>query len=136
MLKSWDVTSGPLPDPAEKRLAIEVEDHPLDYGDFEGTIPEGQYSGGSVMVWERGFWSPVGHKSAEEALRDGELKFMLGGTKLKGSCVLVRMKHDRADGNRNNWLLIKHRDDWARPGDNVEAKKKGLLDSIGTDQSA
>ena len=117
VFRSWAVTRGPSLDPAEKRLDVEVEDHPLDYGDFEGTIPEGQYGGGSVMVWDRGFWSPVGDKPAEEALSDGELKFILGGTKLQGSYVLVRMKRDRAGGSRTNWLLIKHRDEWARPGD-------------------
>ncbi len=124
VFKSWAVTRGPSLDPAEKRLAVEVEDHPLDYGDFEGTIPEGQYGGGTVMVWDKGFWSPVGDKSAEAALRDGELKFIMGGAKLKGSYVLVRMKHDRTGGNRTNWLLIKHRDEWAKPGDNGAVLKK------------
>lgn len=117
VFKSWAVTRGPSLDPAEKRLAVEVEDHPLDYGDFEGTIPKGQYGGGTVMIWDRGFWSPVGTESAAQALSDGELKFNIAGEKLKGSWVLVRMKHDRAGGERNNWLLIKHRDVWAKDGD-------------------
>lgn len=116
VFKSWAVTRGPSLDPAEKRLAVEVEDHPLDYGDFEGTIPKGQYGGGAVMVWDRGFWSPLGDKSVEQALSDGELKFNVAGEKLKGSFVLVRMKRDRTGGNRANWLLIKHRDQWAKPG--------------------
>lgn len=117
VFKSWAVTRGPSLDPAEKRLAVEVEDHPLDYGDFEGTIPKGQYGGGTVMVWDRGFWSPVGTQSASQALSEGELKFNIAGEKLKGSWVLVRMKFDRFGGERNNWLLIKHRDEWAKDGD-------------------
>ncbi len=117
VFKSWAVTRGPSLDPSEKRLAVEVEDHPLDYGDFEGTIPEGEYGGGTVMLWDRGFWLPEGDKSPEKALRDGDFKFVLAGTKLQGSWVLVRMKNDRMGGKRTNWLLIKHRDDYAKPGD-------------------
>ncbi len=117
VFKSWAVTRGPSLDPHVKRLAVEVEDHPLDYGDFEGTIPKGEYGGGTVMLWDRGFWVPEGDKSAEQALRDGELKFILAGEKLKGGWVLVRMRHDRDGGKRTNWLLIKHRDEWARAGD-------------------
>ena len=108
---------GPSLDPHDKRLAVEVEDHPLDYGDFEGTIPKGEYGGGTVMVWDRGFWMPEGSKSAAEQLRDGELKLVFAGQKLKGSWVLVRMKGDRFGGKRTNWLLIKHRDEWAKDGD-------------------
>ena len=115
VFKSWAVTRGPSLDPADKRLAVEVEDHPLDYGDFEGTIPERQYGAGTVMVWDRGTWTPE-QASAEEALRDGDLKFTLHGQKLKGSWVLVRMKHDRKGGSRVNWLLVKHRDGEAREG--------------------
>ncbi|MCC7252443.1 non-homologous end-joining DNA ligase [Hyphomicrobium sp.] len=117
VFKSWAVTRGPSRDPADKRLAVEVEDHPLDYGDFEGTIPKGEYGGGAVMVWDRGFWLPEGDKPAREALADGDLKILLAGTKLKGSWVLVRMKHDRMGGKRTNWLLIKHRDEYAKSGD-------------------
>src|SRR5450755_2140071 len=87
VFKSWAVTKGPSLDPGEKRLAVEVEDHPLDYGDFEGTIPQGQYGGGSVQLWDRGFWSPTGSKSAEEGLKSGDLKFTLYGERLKGSWV-------------------------------------------------
>ena len=116
VFKSWAVTKGPSLDPAEKRLAVEVEDHPLDYGDFEGTIPEGQYGGGTVLLWDRGYWEPEGKKSPQEALAAGDLKFRLDGTKLHGSWVLVRMRR-RENEKRNNWLLIKHRDEWARPGD-------------------
>lgn len=118
VFKSWAVTRGPSVDPKDKRLAVEVEDHPLDYGDFEGTIPKGQYGGGTVMLWDRGFWAPVGDKSPEQQLRDGELKFVLAGEKLKGSWVLVKMKNDRyGGGKRNNWLLIKHKDEGAHAGD-------------------
>ncbi len=113
VFKSWAVTRGPSLDPHDKRLAVEVEDHPLDYGDFEGTIPKGQYGGGTVMIWDRGFWMPEGDMSPQEGLRKGDLKFILAGEKLQGSWVLVRMKRDRERGKRTNWLLIKHRDDYA-----------------------
>ncbi|MGH8137066.1 MAG: DNA ligase D [Steroidobacteraceae bacterium] len=117
VFKSWAVTRGPSLDPADRRLAVEVEDHPLDYGDFEGTIPKGQYGGGTVQLWDRGFWSPEGAKSPREALKSGDLKFTLDGDRLHGSWVLVRMKNDRnGNGKRPNWLLIKHRDESARPG--------------------
>src|SRR6218665_738725 len=111
VFKSWAVTRGPSLDPQDKRLAVEVEDHPLDYGDFEGTIPKGEYGGGTVMLWDRGYWEPEGDRSPEEALKKGDLKFVLNGDRLQGSFVLVRMKHDRNGGQRTNWLLIKHRDD-------------------------
>src|SRR6516225_9659096 len=117
VFKSWAVTKGPSLDPADKRLAVEVEDHPLDYGDFEGTIPEGEYGGGTVMLWDRGFWAPEGDGNVDKALRKGELKFTLAGQKLRGGWVLVRMRHDREHGRRNNWLLIKHRDGYEREGD-------------------
>ncbi len=110
VFKSWAVTRGPSLDPADKRLAVEVEDHPLDYGDFEGTIPKGQYGGGTVQLWDRGYWAPEG-MTAEQGLESGDLKFTLDGQRLHGSWVLVRMKHDRSGGKRTNWLLIKHRDD-------------------------
>jgi bifunctional non-homologous end joining protein LigD len=117
VLKSWAVTRGPSLDPADKRLAVEVEDHPLDYGDFEGTIPKGQYGGGTVQLWDRGTWQPEGDRPPEDALADGELKFSLEGERLQGGWVLVRMKRDRARGKRTNWLLIKHRDAHAVEGD-------------------
>ncbi len=116
VFKSWAVTRGPSPDPADKRLAVEVEDHPLDYGDFEGTIPKGQYGGGTVQLWDRGYWEPEGDTSPERALADGDLKFTLFGRRLRGSWVLVRMKRDRTGGKRTNWLLIKHRDAYAVEG--------------------
>ncbi|HEY6455860.1 MAG TPA: DNA ligase D [Steroidobacteraceae bacterium] len=117
VFKSWAVTKGPSIDPADKRLAVEVEDHPLNYGDFEGTIPQGQYGGGTVQLWDRGFWSPTGNKSAQEGLKSGDLKFTLQGERLQGDWVLVRMKGNRFGGKRTNWLLIKHRDASARPGE-------------------
>ncbi len=117
VFKSWAVTRGPSLDPHDKRLAVEVEDHPLDYGDFEGTIPKGEYGGGTVQLWDRGYWEPEGDKSPQDALADGDLKFVLDGKRLHGSWVLVRMKFDRNGGKRTNWLLIKHRDEYAREGD-------------------
>jgi bifunctional non-homologous end joining protein LigD len=119
VFKSWAVTRGPSLDPADKRLAVEVEDHPLDYGDFEGTIPKGEYGGGTVQLWDRGYWTPEGDQPPEQALKAGELKFTLQGERLHGSWVLVRMKNDRygGSGKRTNWLLIKHRDEYAREGD-------------------
>ncbi len=114
VFKSWAVPRGPSLDPHERRLAVEVEDHPLDYGDFEGTIPKGQYGGGTVMIWDRGYWSADGETDAAAQLAAGGLKFVLNGEKLKGGWALVRT---RLDGRRNNWLLIKHRDGTAHDGD-------------------
>ncbi|WP_257167009.1 DNA ligase D [Bradyrhizobium sp. SRS-191] len=123
VFKSWAVTKEPSLDPHDKRLAVEVEDHPLDYGDFEGTIPEGEYGGGTVMLWDRGYWES---DDPERGFKKGDLKFTLEGEKLHGSWVLVRMRHDRTGGKRTNWLLIKHRDEFAREGaanDIIEADK-------------
>ena len=114
VFKSWAITRGPSLDPHDKRLAVEVEDHPLDYGDFEGTIPKGQYGGGTVQLWDRGYWAPQG-MTAEEGLAKGDLKFTLEGEHLHGSWVLVRIKG--WSGKRVNWLLIKHRDEHAHEGD-------------------
>ena len=94
VFKSWAVTKGPSLNPRDKRLAVEVEDHPLDYGDFEGTIPKGQYGGGTVQLWDRGYWVPEGRKTPQQALADGDFKFTLQGERLHGRWVLVRMKHD------------------------------------------
>ena len=113
VFKSWAVTRGPSLDPHDKRLAVEVEDHPLDYGDFEGTIPKGQYGGGTVMLWDRGYWEPEGTKTPEQALAKGDFKFTLKGERLHGGFVLVRMANHRERSKRTNWLLIKHRDEFA-----------------------
>lgn len=114
VLKSWAVAKGPSVDPAVKRLAIQVEDHPLAYGGFEGTIPKGQYGGGTVMLWDRGTWEPT-ESDPHEAYRAGRLKFRLNGEKMKGLWALVRMKPRPGDRNPN-WLLIKDKDDKARSG--------------------
>ena len=116
VFKSWAVPRGPSPDPKEKRLAVEVEDHPLAYGDFEGTIPAGEYGGGTVMIWDRG-WEPEDTESPEDALKKGTLKFRLDGERLHGSWVLVRINRNRGSSKRTNWLLIKHRDEFAREDD-------------------
>jgi bifunctional non-homologous end joining protein LigD len=104
--------------PRDKRLAVEVEHHPLDYGDFEGTIPKGEYGGGTVQLWDRGYWQPEGDKSPEAQIRSGQLKFVLDGERLKGGWVLVLMRNDRygsrGSSKRNNWLFIKHRDRFSR----------------------
>jgi bifunctional non-homologous end joining protein LigD len=113
--RSWAVTRGPSLDPADKRLAVEVEDHPLDYGDFEGTIPKGQYGGGTVLLWDRGYWAPEG--DPDKMLAKGDLKFVLEGQKLHGGWVLVRMRPDKFGDKRNNWLLIKHKDKYAKTSD-------------------
>lgn len=128
VFRSWAVTKGPSLDPGDKRLAVEVEDHPLPYGDFEGTIPKGQYGGGTVQLWDRGYWEAEGKLSPERQLEKGELKFALEGERLHGSFVLVRMRHDRDGGKRTNWLLIKHRDEHAveSHGDAVLADDKSV----------
>ena len=114
--RSWAVTRGPSLDPADKRLAVEVEDHPLDYGDFEGTIPKGEYGGGTVMLWDRGYWEPEPGADPHEGLKKGDLKIVMDGERLKGGFVLVRMKRRKGE-KRDNWLLIKHQDGYAREGD-------------------
>jgi bifunctional non-homologous end joining protein LigD len=129
VFKSWAVTKGPSLNPRDKRLAVQTEDHPLDYGDFEGTIPKGEYGGGTVMLWDRGYWTPVETKDPEKALSKGELKFVVSGEKLQGGFVLVRMKR-REGEKRDNWLLIKHRDEYA-----VE-DSEGVLDDARSVASA
>jgi bifunctional non-homologous end joining protein LigD len=128
VFKSWAVAKGPSLNPKDKRLAVEVEDHPLDYGDFEGTIPKCEYGGGTVQLWDRGYWLPEGDKTPEEALGDGDFKFTLIGEHLHGSWVLVRMKRDWTGGNRTNWLLIKHRDEYAvdDEGDAILAEDRSV----------
>jgi bifunctional non-homologous end joining protein LigD len=113
VLKSWAVAKGPSYFPGDKRLAVEVEDHPMEYGGFEGTIPKGQYGGGTVMVWDFGEWEPLG--DVDQELEKGNLKFRLLGTKLKGKWALVRMKRSLDRSNKPNWLLIKEKDEFAQP---------------------
>ena len=119
VMKSWAVTRGPSLVPGEKRLAVQVEDHPIAYNTFEGTIPQGEYGGGTVMVWDRGQWQPEG--DPEKGLRKGHLSFQLKGKKLHGGWHLVRMRK-RAGEKRDNWLLIKQRDEGAR-----SARDKDIL---------
>ncbi len=119
VLRSWAVPKGPSLDPGEKRLAVHVEDHPIDYGDFEGVIPKGQYGGGTVLLWDRGTWTPEGDAVAD--YKKGNLKFHLDGEKLHGRWVLVRMgarnqARNNEDNEHENWLLIKEKDDTAVPG--------------------
>jgi len=128
VLKSWAVTKGPSYYPGDKRLAVQVEDHPIEYGGFEGTIPKGQYGGGTVMVWDFGEWEPLG--DVDKGLKDGSLKFELHGTKLKGKWALVRMHgHDERDG-KANWLLIKEKDSFAQPADTTPITEKAENSAI------
>jgi bifunctional non-homologous end joining protein LigD len=125
VLLSWAVTRGPSYDPHDKRLAVRTEDHPLEYGDFEGTIPKGEYGGGTVMLWDEGTWEPVGDPDA--ALDKGDFKFILHGERLKGKWVLVRMKPRPGErSKRENWLLIKERDEYA------EEEKKPVIERAAT----
>ena len=128
VLKSWAVPKGPSLDPKEKRLAVQVEDHPLEYGEFEGVIPKGEYGGGKVQLWDRGHWVPEGDAAA--GVRKGRLKFHLEGEKLQGSWNLIRM-HDQAEQNgKTNWLLIKEEDEAAAPRqqrDIVQERPESIL---------
>ena len=115
--KSWAVTRGPSLDPHERRLAVEVEDHPLDYGDFEGTIPKGQYGGGTVMLWDRGYWAPEPGKTLEQMFKHGHITAVFAGERMKGAWHLVRLNKDRERSKRTNWLLIKAHDGLEKEGD-------------------
>ena len=117
VFRSWAVTRGPSLDPHQRRLAVEVEDHPLDYGDFEGTIPEGQYGGGTVMLWDRGYWAAQGSLSVEAQLKKGHLTAVFAGERMKGAWHLVRIERDRERSKRTSWLLIKAHDGFERDGD-------------------
>jgi bifunctional non-homologous end joining protein LigD len=132
VLKSWAVAKGPSDLPADKRLAVEVEDHPVEYGNFEGTIPKGQYGGGSVMVWDFGTWEPL--EDADKGLEKGHLKFNLNGQKLHGRWALVRMDTTDARPGKPNWLLIKDRDEYARTEDDQPITER-LPDSAVTKRS-
>ena len=122
VMKSWAVPKGPSLDPAVKRLAMQVEDHPVEYNSFEGTIPAGEYGGGTVMLWDRGtytFWEedPDPVERLREGYAKGDFKFELRGTRLQGTWVLVRIR--RGDPDKPQWLLIKHRDEFAKPGSEI-----------------
>ena len=133
VLKSWAVPKGPSLDPGEKRLAVHVEDHPLDYGEFEGVIPEGEYGGGTVLLWDRGTWIPL-DRDPEAAYHKGSLKFILNGDKLHGKWALVRMGGKAANERRENWLLIKERDEQALP-QSLDAVVKDNPLSVATGRS-
>ena len=127
VMKSWAVPKGPSLDPSVKRLAMQVEDHPIEYNKFKGTIPRGEYGGGTVMLWDRGTYSYGGtNPDPEEGLRrgyeKGDFKFVLNGKRLKGSWALVRMRSDRP--GKPQWLLIKHKDEYAVPGSDVTADQQ------------
>jgi bifunctional non-homologous end joining protein LigD len=118
--KSWAVTKVPSLDPATKRLAVEVEDHPIDYGTFEGTIPEGEYGGGTVQLWDKGKWTPQSTTPPEKDLAKGHLKLVFDGERMHGGWALIRLRdkeENRRRTPRHNWLLIKEIDDFARPGE-------------------
>jgi bifunctional non-homologous end joining protein LigD len=120
VLKSWAVPKGPSLDPSVKRLAMQVEDHPVDYAKFEGVIPEGEYGGGTVMVWDYGTYKPENATDVSQALKRGELKFSLNGKKLKGSWVLVRTRE-------RQWLLLKHRDYYTTEEEVTEIAPASIL---------
>src|SRR6185312_9984759 len=136
VMKSWAVTRGPSLVPGEKRLAVRVEDHPIEYNTFEGTIPEGQYGGGTVLIWDRGNWAPEG--DAARGLAKGRLDFTLDGEKLHGAWHLVRMR-GRNGEKRENWLLIKGRDEAARgerDPDVLEAEPDSVVSGRSLDEIA
>jgi bifunctional non-homologous end joining protein LigD len=124
VLKSWAVPKGPSLDPAVRHFAAHVEDHPVDYGDFEGNIPAGNYGAGSVMLWDAGTFDLLGDVSGADQIARGDLKFHLHGEKLQGDFALVQMK---GRGKGNEWLIIKKRDDFAVPGWDVEAHAYSVL---------
>ena len=131
-LRSWAVPKGPSLDPKQRRLAMEVEDHPLEYASFEGIIPEGEYGGGTVMIWDEGVWAPMEDVDPAKALDSGEIRFLLDGKKLKGSFTLVRT------GDRK-WLLMKRKDEYASARDIAlveprSVRTKRLLAEIAKDE--
>ncbi len=143
VLKSWAVPKGPSLDPADKRLAMQVEDHPVSYYDFEGTIPEGNYGGGTVMVWDAGTWEPLSpvpvngeyvpgtEKEAAAMLAKGDLKFRLKGKRLKGDFALVHIKARRPGSKGNEWLLIKKKDDHVVSGFDIDSYDTSVLRRCG-----
>jgi bifunctional non-homologous end joining protein LigD len=125
VMLSWAVPKGPSYDPTIKRLAMQVEDHPIEYNQFEGIIPAGEYGGGTVMIWDQGIWTPES-PDVEASLEKGDLKFTLAGKKLQGSWVLVRTRGRPGDG-KAAWLLIKHRDQWATKEDIAELAPRSVV---------
>lgn len=125
VLLSWAVPKGPSPDPSVKRLAMQTEDHPIEYSNFEGVIPAGQYGAGTVMVWDRGTWQPE-DADVDSSLQKGEIKFTLQGKKLKGSWVLVRTRGLGKNPSRSAWLLIKHRDQYASTEDVTQEEPRSV----------
>jgi bifunctional non-homologous end joining protein LigD len=144
VLKSWAVPKGPSLNPADKRLAMQVEDHPVEYAAFEGRIPEGNYGAGTVMVWDQGTWEPEGAEGsnadrealAHAMIEKGDLKFRLHGSKLRGSWVLAKMKSRRPGSKGTEWLLIKHRDDDAEPGYEIEDHDGSVISRRSIDEIA
>ncbi len=125
VMLSWAVPKGPSYDPAVKRLAMQVEDHPIEYNKFEGIIPAAEYGGGTVMIWDKGSWTPES-PDVTAALKKGDLKFSLNGRKLRGSWVLVRTR-GRPGDTRTAWLLIKHRDRWASTEDITDLAPRSVI---------
>jgi bifunctional non-homologous end joining protein LigD len=128
VLKSWAIPKGPSINPSHKRLAIQVEDHPIEYRNFEGTIPSGEYGAGIVMVWDFGIYEPLGGQDLQKSIQEGRIRFRLEGKKLKGGFILIKTKYQ---ANRNSWLLIKENDTFARKGyditkEQVKSAKTGL----------
>ena len=120
VMKSWAVPKGPSPDPTMKRLAMQVEDHPMEYNAFEGTIPEGEYGGGTVMLWDNGWYEPEkggAEAGVREGLRKGDLKIVFHGKRIKGGYVLVRTRGFGSGSSKPSWLLIKHKDEHVEKGD-------------------
>ena len=126
VMKSWAIPRGPSLDPSVKRLAMPTEDHPMEYNAFEGVIPEGEYGGGTVMIWDRGTWTPE-VPDVDAALARGELKFRIEGTKVKGSYVLVRVARAREEESKTPWLLIRHRDASASSRDVTEDEPRSVV---------
>jgi bifunctional non-homologous end joining protein LigD len=125
VLLSWAVPKGPSLDPAVKRLAMQTEDHPIEYSDFEGVIPAGQYGAGTVMLWDRGTWQPEG-ADVDASLQEGEIKFTLQGKKLQGSWVLVHTRGFGTNPVRSAWLLIKHRDEYVSTKDVTQEEPRSV----------
>ena len=123
-MKSWAVPKGPSLNPVDKRLAVHVEDHPLEYRKFEGVIPKGQYGGGEVIIWDQGTYELEGDLSAEAQMARGDLKFILHGKKVRGSFVLVELKNAKA---KREWLLIKHRDEFVDPEWDAEKHESSVV---------